>query len=428
MLGRNGKRPVHIVAISGLVPDSLRNGLADGSLETLGFLALAGRLRYDCVAPFPSVTPTGVATLATGLPPAGHGVLGRAWYERRNSRIHRFDPSCDVAAPTEPVLDQRLGGAGLRLGTVNVPTSCGGTGKGVGLDDQGVAELTRDLIGQGETQVTVSLLRDTDLLAHVLGPDEALPALRLADRALGHILGAYGSWEEAVGAAQWIVVGDHGMSDLVCDRPDRLSALALGLRDLVGARKGILVVPNGRTAFVYLLDNALYMEIERIVEEMALKTGIDQIFWKGNGWSSARHGDLEFAWKSGQGLRDSRGQGWRVSGAGAALGLDIASGVLVESIYADPLRRVDDLLGAPDAPDLVVTAREGYEFSPGRPERGSHGSLTAHASLVPLLAVGIPALPADLRLQEVADLALGALGLGAAAAQENGLPVRSSRP
>lgn len=404
------ERPIHIVIVSGLTPQSLRTGLADGYLSTLGQLASAGVLRYDCVAPFPSVTPTGVATIATGLSPGHHGILGRAWYERRRHHVHRYDPARDLAAPDSPILAQRLLEAGKRLGTVNIPTGCGGNGHGVGADDRQVAELTRALIRSGTAHVTISLLRGVDASAHEVGPDFVSPAIWRADRALGHILEAYGSATEALERARWIVVGDHGMSRTLPDAVGRKPVQNLAGSDRTEGRDavhdGAVIVPNGRAAFVYLPDAHTYDDIERIAGSFALKPGIDQVFWQSNGWMCARHGDLEFDWKSGQGLRDARGQGWRISGAGAALGLEVASGVLVESTYVDPLRRIEDFFAAQDAPDLVLTAQEGYEFPDGRPEHGSHGSLTAQDSLVPLLATGVRTLPPHLRLQDVADLAL----------------------
>lgn len=416
MMGITDDRPVHIVIISGLAPDALRTGLADGYLTSLGFLTSAGTLRYDCVAPFPSVTPTGVATAATGLSPGHHGILGRAWYERRHAHVHEFDPARDLAAPDSPVLDQRLHEAGRRLATVNIPTGCGGTGLGVGADDRRVAELTADVVRRRAADVTVSLLRDTDVSAHEVGPDFASPALWRADRALARMLEAYGSREEAALRARWIVAGDHGMSRMHRDRPDHVQVHAMAPRALTQGRDGVLVVPNGRAAFVYLDDLATYEEIERVTEAFSLKPGVDQVFWQAHGWTCARHGDLRFEWRPGEGLRDARGQAWRVSGSGAVVGLEIASGVLVESQHVDPLRRILDFFAAPDAPDLVLTAQEGYEFSAGRPEYGSHGSLTAHDSLVPIVAVGTPTLPPHLRLQDVAEIALAALGL------PNGLP------
>ncbi len=398
-------RPVHIVIVSGLSPAALRMGLQDSYLEAASFLVSAGALREDCVSPFPTVAPTSVATLATGLTPREHGILGRAWYDRRKGRIHHFDPERELAAPAAPVLATRMVQSGLRFMTLGVPVGCGGTGRGVGLTDDENARMTRAVIDSGSADLTVTLLRDMDASAHEVGPGFTMPALWRADRAIGHLLDAYGSWDDALGSARWIVVGDHGFSRIFPDNPEHPLSHAVPPEALALSHRAV-VVPNGRAAFSYLQGKG---DRERHAAELSRLACVDQVFWRNGDWSRARLGDLEFAWETGSGARDSRGQTWRTTGSLEVFGLAELAGQLVETSYPDPLRRVNDLLKAPDAPDLVVTAREGYEFTAGRQDRGNHGSLSSADSLVPLIATGFGPLPAFTRTADVASLAAAAM-------------------
>ena len=67
----------------------------------------------------------------------------------------------------------------------------------------------------------------------------------------------------------------------------------------------------------------------------------------------------------------------------------------------------------PNAGDVLVSARPGFEFADlgGRHHAGggSHGSLAAEDSLVPMLAVGLDSLPTS--ITEVAPAVLEHLGV-----------------
>lgn len=401
------RRPVHVVVVSGLSREAYRSGLDAGYLTAFDFLSNVGIVRRDCVAPFPSVTPTAIATIATGAPPSLHGVLGRSWYSRKNRAIHAFDPTAPAEAPAFDFLEDRLTEAACRVFTLNVPRACGGSGAGVGLGDRQVADLTSAIIREGRPDLTISVLRDLDAGGHAGGPGGMAASLARADRELGRILEAYGTWENAVAAARWLVVGDHGMSGIYGE----LASHVVEPSDLpVGP--GALVVPNGRAAFVYLEDGAVAAAaghtMEDRAEALSRHRSVDQVFWREASWTRARQQDITCSWRLGKGFLDVRGREWQMTGDPRTLGLDIAQGMLVETDYPDPMHRVDDLLDAADAPDLVVTARRGYEFVP-RSGRASHGSLQSADSLVPLIAAGFYLVPHFPEARDVALLAMAAL-------------------
>ena len=413
-------RPVHVLVLSGLSRDAYRAGLEAGYLSALDFLSNAGIARTDCVAPFPSVTPTAVATIATGGAPSLHGVLGRTWYSRKAGCIREFDP-VTAGSPAFDYLDDKLEEAGRRVFTLNVPTACGGSGIGVGLPDRYVVDLTRGVIRDGRPDLTISVLRELDTSGHALGPCAIMPSLLEADRQLGRLLEAYGSWENALATARWIVVGDHGMSPVRGESPSHV----IGSTELALGRRDVVVTLNGRTAFLYLRASeapeprgarpdrkaereAICLERQALAEALAELPAVDQVFWREESWTCARQRDLTCSWRPGGGFHDMRGREWQVTGDVRALGLELSAGQLLEGAYPDPMHRVDDLLDAADAPDLVVTARPDYEFAP-QSGRGSHGSLLAQDSLVPIIAAGFGLVPHYPEARDVGLLAMGAL-------------------
>lgn len=398
-------RPVHVIVVGGLSQEAFRTGLDAGYLTAIEFLSGNGIVRKDCVAPFPSLTPTAIASIVTGMAPDLHGILGRAWFSRKDRTVHEFDPGGPSRSPAFGSLGDRLAGVGRRIFTAGVPRACGGSGTGVGLGDGQVADLTRSVIRDARPDLTISFLREMDARGHASGTGGTIPSLRRADREVGRILESYGSWENALTAARWIVTGDHGMSAVNGDLPGHI----LSAEDL-SLPSGAIVVPNGRAAFIYLEADGAGDKpgIEAIAEALAGLRATDQVFWREAGWTRVRQRDLACSWRPGQGFLDVRGREWQVVGDFRALGLVLRAGQLVETEYSDPMRRVDDLLDAADAPDMVITARRGYEFAPGS-GRASHGSLLAEDSEVPLVATGFGMVPHFPEARDVAKMALEAL-------------------
>ena len=115
-----------------------------------------------------------------------------------------------------------------------------------------------------------------------------------------------------------------------------------------------------------------------------------------------REGDEAVARRDGEELRfrPSAG-GWETSGDAAILD------------HPDALRRVWSALANPNAGELLVSAADGWELADlgGRHHAGggSHGSLTAGDSIVPLLTIGIDAAPE--RITEVVPAVLAHFGV-----------------
>jgi hypothetical protein len=122
---------------------------------------------------------------------------------------------------------------------------------------------------------------------------------------------------------------------------------------------------------------------------------------------------LAVARREGRELRFAlEGEDWRVEGDAAVLDSDR---------YPNGLERAWRALRCPNAGDVLVSAAEGWEFADlgGRHHLGggSHGSLLAGDSIVPLVAAGFEEQPfsPDPSITDIAPLALGHFGLPAPA-------------
>lgn len=139
-------RPLHLVIVDSLNPILLQREVAAGRLPALAFLLQEGRMYRECVSVFPTVTPTALASLATGRGPEAHGVGGVMWYSREEDRYVHYWPSHqslfqgtvgrilrDVIVHLNgshlkidaPTLFQQLEEAGICCGSINFPLSRG---------------------------------------------------------------------------------------------------------------------------------------------------------------------------------------------------------------------------------------------------------------------------------------------------------------
>jgi hypothetical protein len=133
-----------------------------------------------------------------------------------------------------------------------------------------------------------------------------------------------------------------------------------------------------------------------------------------DGWEPAdvvlfREGDEAVARREREELRfRPEGDGWRTSGD---------PDVLAEERYPDGVSRAWHALACPNAGELVVSVREGWELADvgGRSHTGggSHGSLLAGDSRVPVLTAGLAraSMPDEPSLTELAPLVLAELGV-----------------
>lgn len=96
-------KPVLLLVLDGIRPDVLRDAVEEGEAPALGALAQAGEAVWDGVSVFPSITPAATAAIATGCPPAQSGILGHAWYDRREGRLIVYGAMTETVIRSGPI-------------------------------------------------------------------------------------------------------------------------------------------------------------------------------------------------------------------------------------------------------------------------------------------------------------------------------------
>jgi len=169
-----------------------------------------------------------------------------------------------------------------------------------------------------------------------------------------------------------IVCSDHGQTQV-----ERLARLQDSFpADL----EGVLALASNRAGMVYRLPGCR-LDARALAERLDDEPAADVVLFREGAAAVARRhgGELRFA---------PEGAGWRVEGEAALLDPDV---------YPNALERSWRALAAPTAGDVLVSATEGWELVDGGGRHhlggGSHGSLVAGDSTVPLLAAGFDSTP-----------------------------------
>lgn len=201
-----------------------------------------------------------------------------------------------------------------------------------------------------------------------------------------------------------------------------------GPRVRFGPGLEIVVVPNGRSAFLYFEEG---VEREKVVTNVLSRRGVDLAAWREDGWGAVRRLGRELRFRpmppAGNGPRDAAGRTWELFGDPRALELEISDGIVRYGEYPDALERLWGCLRSPRCGDVVLSATPGYTFgevSGNFHEQSDHGSLHASDSNVFVLASDVPA---PRRLTDVVPTLLDHFGTAAAAAGGGHWDVRLER-
>lgn len=466
-------RKLVLCVIDGLTPGALEAGLAAGSLPTLGALVERGQYLHG-VSTFPSVTPVCLSSIATGAGPDAHGIPHLSWFHRGERRVVEYGSSFGAAraaglraslrdsvlnmsqthlSPATTTVFEDVEDAGLVAAAVNFTCYRGrarhaarlpelvrrnrwfehlqgpsrffffnlyeseeaGTPVAVrsrtaGSVDRYAAAAGRWLVTRDGFDFLVYYLPDFDYAAHAVGPASAQGALERADRCLADLTGAAGGVDRFLERYGIVVCADHGQSPVrqavslraafpdvaVLDRPR-------GPRP----RGELAVLGSNRAAMLYRLDGCR-LTARQLAERLDDEPAVDV--------SLFREGAVAVARRAGAELRFRPGPGGFV--------LEGDAGVLDPARYPDGLHRAWGSLACPNSGDVVLSAAEGHEFEDlgGRHHAGggSHGSLLAEDSLVPVILVGVCATLPQGRMPRITDLkalALSHLGVAAAPAR-----------
>jgi hypothetical protein len=393
-------KPVVLVVIDGLTPSMFE--AAD--TPALRFLAEHGEYRR-ATSTFPSLTPVCLSSIATGSHPDVHEIPHLVWWNRAEQRLVEYGSSFGAVRAAgiarslrDTVIDlnakhlgrsaetiyEALEDAGLTTAAINitcyrgrhrhlpiipgVPAVYGPkrfffyslyesdrTGaplairnRALGSIDAYAAAVGRWLVTRDGFDLLVYYLPDYDFASHASGPDTAHEALARSDAAIGALMKAAGGPDAFLERYAVIVCSDHGQSHV--ERTARLDA------------GDDLVTASNRAAMVYT------DEPRRVAESLDAEPSAGIVLFSEDGRLVARRdGDDDLA--------------------------------LLDTV-PDGHVRAEAALANPNAGEVLVSAAPGWEFDDlaGRHHHGggSHGSLEASDSEVPMLAVGLGAPPSSI--------------------------------
>jgi hypothetical protein len=293
----------------------------------------------------------------------------------------------------------------------------GGLRRQVGMNDEYAARVGDALLKEKAEPFTLVYFFEGDSLAH----HEGLAAQRRYVGALdGYVKGmleAGGGLERVIEEYAVLVVSDHGHTPLLPERRYvRLDGI-MGERTATGARArlrpkvGVLVVPNGRAALVYLKGG---VDRGRVIDDLLGRRGVDLATYEEAGWVVVRKPGRKLRFRPGAGQKDPAGRSWELVGDAGALDLRVSSETLVYGDYPDALERLWGSVRSSRAGDVVLSASPGYTFGEVNGnfhKQSDHGSLHADDSNVFSIGLG---LPAPRRITDVAPTILDHFGAGTA--------------
>jgi hypothetical protein len=434
LTGARGRKLV-LVVIDGLTPEALQGGLDACRLPALAALSEAG-WTSRATSVFPSLTPVCLTSIATGAFPDVHHIPHLVWYHRGESRVVEygssfpamravgarrairdtiFGMSGEHLSPRATTVFEALEDAELEPAAINFTCYRGRTRHPIKLPavarknrwyeavdgpkhffyfnlfesartgaplairsrlegsiDEYAAAVGRWLVTRDAFDFLVFYLPDYDYASHLTGPDGSLDALERTDAAIERFVAAAGGVEPFLERYAVVVTSDHGQT-----RVERVGRI----QDAVPVTThGVLALASNRAGMLYRLPGSR-LDARALAKRLEGQPWADIVLFQEDGAAVARRGDAElrFALRAGE---------WQLDGDEA---------VLDSERYPNGLERAWHAVLAPTAGDVLVSATEGWEFADGGGRHhaggGSHGSLVAGDTYVPLIAAGFDSFP-----------------------------------
>jgi Type I phosphodiesterase / nucleotide pyrophosphatase len=434
-------RKLILAVVDGLTPSMLEGSLGTASAPWLTRLSEHGRLGR-AASVFPSLTPVCLSSIATGAGPDVHEIPHLVWYHRGERRLVEYGSSFGAmraAGARRSIRDtivnlnaehlgrgavtvyEALEDAGLVPAAVNITCYRGRTphapkvpmlrdpvlgprrfffynlfesdrtgaprawrNRADGTVDEYAAAVGRWLVTRDGFDFLVFYLSDYDYASHAQGPDAAHAALARSDAAIGGLVEAAGGLDSFLDRYALVVCSDHGQTgvDRVAVLPERFAGV-----------DGALVVASNRAGQVYRLEDCRD-DARALARRTDALPAVEVALFREDAAAIARREgeELRFAPVPG---------GWNLDG----------DATLLDGPNA--LARAWQALANPNAGDVLVSAAPGWEFADlaGRHHAGggSHGSLCAGDSEVPVLTIGVAGEPVS--IIDLAPLALAHFGV-----------------
>ena len=298
----------------------------------------------------------------------------------------------------------------------------GGLRRSVGINDEYAARVGAMFVHEKAAPFNLVYFFKGDSIAHHHGLAAQREWLKTADGYVGRIFAAGGGVDRLLEDYAVLALSDHGHAPLLPGRRHvdlrRILNLKVssGIKARFGRNTDAVVVPNGRSALVYLQGG---IGRRGVAEGLIGRRGVDLAMWSEGEWArvASDRGTLRF--RPGNGPADPFGRTWELDGDPRTLDMDVSNGDLSYGDYPDALERSWGCLGTPRCGDVVLSATPGYTFgelSGGYHKRSDHGSLHAEDSNVFMLAGGFSqgeAVPR--RITDVAPMLLSHFGAGSPA-------------
>jgi hypothetical protein len=428
-------RPLILIVIDGLTPSMFEAAVGDRRTPTLSLLAEHGQYAR-ATSTFPSLTPVCLSSIATGAHPDVHRIPHLVWYHREERRVVEYGSSfaaLRVAGMARAILDtvinmnrshlgadavtvyEALEDTGLTAAAINItcyrgrtrhlPTLPGiaipaygpkrffyynlfesdATGaplavfaRSQGSVDGYAAAVGRWLVTRDGFDFLAYYLPDYDFASHVYGPEGAHEALARSDLAVRALVDAAGGPDEFLERYAVVLCSDHGQTKVT--EHDRLETPFAATSD-------VLVTASNRAGMVYRVGPRA-PEPRDLALRLDGVESVDVVLF--------REGEEAVARRAGEEVRFAPGTdaGWLAD-------------------YPDGPARAWAALANPNAGEVIVSAAPGYEFADlaGRHHvgGGSHGSLERGDSEVPMLTLGLDAVPRS--IVDVAPAMIGHFGV-----------------
>jgi Type I phosphodiesterase / nucleotide pyrophosphatase len=265
--------------------------------------------------------------------------------------------------------------------------------------DAHAAAIGRWLVARDGFDFLVYYLPDVDMASHRAGPDGAVAAITAADQSINALLDAGGGIDAFLDRHAVVLIADHGQV-AVRDVLDVRAGVA-DLRQFTSSLRSdpdrcqIALAASNRAGMAYRLVDAPSARV--IAQRLRDTDGIDLVAFAEDDACVVVSAAGELRFSRGGPLIDQRGNHWSVDGEHGVLGLEGDGQRVASPPYPNPFERIACLLGCVNAGEVVFSAGPGVEFTDAGAAHhlggGSHGSLAAADSLVPIITAGFASPP-----------------------------------